>query len=83
MSPALGSERVHLKLYQESDRARFFALLKDPAVMRHVGGVKTPAEIDTLFDRALGRSPRTNNHIWAICRNCDDAYIRSCCAFLL
>lgn len=74
LADSLSSGNVFLDVYQDTDQALFSGLLTDPEVMAHVGGIKSPEAIEELFARAR-RAAFKNDHIWAIRRRSDQAYI--------
>lgn len=67
-------QRVLLKKYVELDRSDLTALLSDPQVMSHVGGIKSSETISKLFDRFLGLVPNSDD-VWAIRESETDEYL--------
>lgn len=60
------TERLILRDWQDSDEARFHAVMNTPAVMRHLGGVQSPEQWHIAFQRIRGFSRDFGHTFWIV-----------------
>ena len=63
---AAETERLRLRDWTDADEADFYAIMNNPAVMEHLGGVQTPAEWRAAFDRIRGYSRDFGHTFWIV-----------------
>jgi 3-dehydroquinate dehydratase/shikimate dehydrogenase len=62
----LRTERLVLRPWRDSDRARFAAMNADPLVMEHFPATNTRAESDAGFDRIVAKMTAQGFGLWAV-----------------
>ncbi len=63
---AAETARLRLHDWKDSDEAEFYAAMNTPAVMRHLGGLQTPEEWHTAFERIRGFTRDFGHTFWVI-----------------
>ena len=58
--------RLRLRDWDDADETRFYEALNTPAVMRHLGGVQTPDEWRSAFDRIRGFTRDSGHTFWIV-----------------
>lgn len=72
------TDRLHLRRWQNSDRAPFHAMCSDPLVMEHLGPLQSRAESDAVIDRLNGFIDSHGYSFWAVERRADRAFLGFC-----
>ena len=70
--------RLILRSWQDSDRAPFNAMGRDPGVMQHLGPLQTGCETDAVIDRLSAVEAATGHTFWAIERSEDTQFLGFC-----
>ncbi|MDF0487168.1 GNAT family N-acetyltransferase [Sphingomonas sp. H39-1-10] len=70
--------RLRLRPCRAADKAAFATILNTPAMMAHLGGVKTQAEIDALIDKRLADQARHGFSYWAVEERDGGALVGTC-----
>lgn len=60
------TDRLRLRPWREEEGGAFDALLNTPAVMAHLGGVRSRTERDPSFDKRLADQARDGFSYWAV-----------------
>ena len=63
---AAETARLILRDWDDEDEERFFAVMNTPEVMRHLGGLQTPEEWRTAFDRIRGFTRDFGHTFWIV-----------------
>lgn len=69
------TERLLVRVWQDSDRAPFAAMGRDPQVMATLGPLMTRAESDALIDRLVSMQAQDGHCFWAVERKSDGAFL--------
>lgn len=70
--------RLTLRNWQDSDRAAFNAMGRDPAVMEHLGPLQSQADTDAMIARLQGIAAEHGHSFWAIERHDDQEFLGFC-----
>jgi len=60
------TDRLILRPWREGDRAAFVRIINTPAMMADFGGIRTPEQIDRLFDKRVADQARHGHCFWAV-----------------
>jgi RimJ/RimL family protein N-acetyltransferase len=63
---AVETSRLRLRDWDAADEQHFYAVMNTPDVMRHLGGVQSPAEWHAAFDRISGFSRDFGHTFWIV-----------------
>ena len=74
----IGTERLIVRPWQDSDRAPFAAMGRDPEVMATIGPLQTRADTDLDIDHLIARQHRQGHVFWAVERRADTAFLGFC-----
>jgi RimJ/RimL family protein N-acetyltransferase len=64
--PIAETARLVLRDWQDEDKARFYAVMNTPAVMRHLGDVQTPEGWHKAFERIRGFTRDFGHTFWIV-----------------
>ncbi len=64
--PELGTKRLRLRMWRESDRVGFASINADPAVMEHFPGRLSREESDALVEEIEAEFEREGFGLWAV-----------------
>lgn len=74
----IGTERLILRSWRDSDREPFHAMCNDARVMEHLGRFQTRAETDAAIDAQNALAAGLGHCFWAIERREDGALLGFC-----
>jgi RimJ/RimL family protein N-acetyltransferase len=74
----IGTARLILRPWRDADRAPFAAMGRSPAVMQHLGGTVTEAQVDESIARQQRFQADLGHCFWAIERVADGAFLGFC-----
>ena len=77
-SPQLQSPRLTLRPYKAADLSAFAAINADEVVRKHLGGVLSQSEANSLFERFVTGECLPGHEAWAVTRNDTCEYIGHC-----
>lgn len=63
---AAETARLRLRAWDEADEARFYQVMNTPGVMCHLGGVQTPDEWHSAFERIRGFTRDSGHTFWIV-----------------
>jgi RimJ/RimL family protein N-acetyltransferase len=72
------TERLRLREWDAADEQRFYEVMNRPAVMRWLGGVQTPEEWRSAFDRLLSYQEEFGHTFWVLERKHDGELLGFC-----
>jgi RimJ/RimL family protein N-acetyltransferase len=72
------TERLVLRAWEARDRAPFRAMGRDPAVMRHLGPLRSDEESDATIERLQAQQAEHGHCFWAVERRGDGAFLGFC-----
>lgn len=72
------TERLRLREWDAADEQRFYEVMNRPAVMRWLGGVQTPEEWRSAFDRLLSYQEEFGHTFWILERKADGELLGFC-----
>ena len=78
MKIATETERLILREWGEGDSDRFYGIMNTQAVMRHLGGVQSPAGWDAAYGRILGYQRDYGHTFWLVERKSDGELLGFC-----
>ena len=74
----IGTGRLILREWRDEDRDAFLAMCNSPAVMEHLGGPATAAEVDAGIARVRACQAENGYCFWAMERRSDGAFLGFC-----
>ena len=72
------TKRLRLREWGEGDAARFYAVMNTPQVMQHLGGVQTPEEWDSAYQRIAGFQRDFGHSFWLVERKDEGELLGFC-----
>lgn len=63
---AAETARLRLRDWEDADEQRFYGIMNTPAVMRHLGGVQTPEQWHSAFERIRGFTRDFRHTFWIV-----------------
>ena len=72
------TERLTLREWGDGDSDRFFAIMNNPSVMRHLGGVQGRAAWDAAAGRIMGFQRDHGHTFWLVERKADGELLGFC-----